>query len=255
MKGDAVPEQSVLSRSSGIFLSDFGLVPALDIDSFPNLLRVVEATTRVKGVIGYKLGLAGSLRMGLANAITAIREVSDLPIIYDHQKAGPDMPDMAGKFSSICAEAGANALILFPVAGPHAVRSFVAESIRRNMPPIVGGHIPVPDYIISGGGFMVDDVLHRIVTIAADAGARDFVLPANNVDGIRRHIAWAAECAPESSVFLTGFGSLGGEIRPAFSAARSCACRYAIVGRAVCAASSPGDAARRFVDEIAAALA
>jgi orotidine-5'-phosphate decarboxylase len=246
-----VDEKTKSPPKDALFSSSFGLVPALDIDPFPELLRVVQATTKVEGVIGYKLGLAGSLRMGLANAIAAIREVSDLPIIYDHQKAGPDMPDMAGKFSGICADAGADALILFPVAGPHAVRSFVGESIRHNMVPVVGGHIPVPDYTISGGGFMVDDVVHRIASIAAESGARHFVLPANDIEGISRFSAWSRAQSPDCSLFLTGFGALGGAIRPAFSAARVARGRYAIVGRAVCAAEKPGDAARRFVEELA----
>ena len=247
-------EQSTLLRQRDLISRRFGLVPALDVDPFPELLKVVEATTRVEGVVGYKLGLAGSLRMGLAKAIAAIREVSDLPIIYDHQKAGPDMPDMAGKFSSICAEAGADALILFPVAGPTAVMSFVSESIKRGMAPIVGGHIPVPDYTISGGGFMIDDVLQRITAVAAKSGARHFVLPANDIGGVERHVHWAKETVPGFSLFLTGFGALGGETQPAFSAARGATSCYAIVGRAVCAAPKPGEAAKRFIGDIAAAF-
>lgn len=225
-----------------------GLIPALDVDSMDALLRVVEVTSQVQGVAGYKLGLTGSLRMGLAPAIQAIRDITDLPVIYDHQKAGPDMPDMAAKFAAICAEAGADALILFPVAGPHAVKSFVGETIKSGMIPVVGGHIPVPDYCISGGGYIVDDVIHRIVAVAVGVGARHFVLPANNPEAIRQHIQRTAEAVKAPVVFLTGFGALGGDIETAFTAAEGSKSRFAIVGRNVCNSPSPADAARRYID-------
>lgn len=241
-----------MTAAHKLFSAKMGLVPALDLDSTDRLLRVVEQTSRVEGVAGYKLGLTGSLKQGLGPAITSIRRITDLPVIYDHQKAGPDMPDMAAKFAAICAEAGADALILFPVAGPQAVRSFTGETLRNGMVPVVGGHIPVPDYCISGGGFMVDDVIHRIVENAAAAGARHFVLPANNEAAIRRHVGWAAKAVEDPVVFLTGFGALGGEIDKAFAAASGSSHRYAIVGRNVCESPSPAESAKRFVDAMMA---
>ncbi|MBM3732069.1 MAG: orotidine 5-phosphate decarboxylase [Acidimicrobiia bacterium] len=235
------------------FSDPLGLVPALDVDSFDDLLRVVEKTCEVPGVAGYKLGLTGSLRVGLARAVKAIRRLTDLPILYDHQKAGPDMPDMASKFAAICREAGIEGLILFPVAGPQAVRAFVGETLKNGIIPAVGGHIPVSDYCISGGGFMADDVLHRIATVAAEVGARHFVLPANNIEGIRRHVAWSLKAVKAPTVFLTGIGPLGGTVEQAFAAAKGCPARFAIVGRGVCANASPGDAARRLIDAMKAA--
>lgn len=235
------------------FAGPLGLVPALDLDSFDDLLRVVERTCEVPGVAGYKLGLTGSLRVGLVGAVQAIRRLTKLPILYDHQKAGPDMPDMAAKFAAICREAGVEGLILFPVAGPQAVRAFVGETLKNGMIPAVGGHIPVPDYCISGGGFMADDVLHRITTVAAEVGARHFVLPANNIEGIRRHVAWSLKAVKAPAVFLTGIGPLGGTVEQAFAAATGCPARFAIVGRNVCASANPGDAARRLVDAMMAA--
>lgn len=235
------------------FSEPFGLVPALDVDSVDDMLRIVEKTCAVEGMAGYKLGLTGALRVGLMAAIQAIRRLTKLPILYDHQKAGPDMPDMAGKFAKLCKDCGADGLVLFPVAGPQAVRSFVGETLKHGMIAAVGGHIPVPDYVIGGGGFMADDVIHRIAAIAAEVGARHFILPANDADRIHRHVAWSMRVVKSPAVFLTGFGPLGGKIEDAFAAAEGCPARFAIVGRNVCAAPNPHDAARRFIDAMAKA--
>jgi orotidine-5'-phosphate decarboxylase len=233
-----------------MFKDSIGLIPALDVDSMDDMLRLVEKTTGVAGVAGYKLGLTGVLPKGLPAAISALRKVTSLPIIYDHQKAGPDMPDMAQKFAKLCKQSGADALILFPVAGPTAVRGFVGETIRQGMVPVVGGHIPVPDYCISGGGFMAEDVLDRILLVAGEAGARHFVLPANDLEAIRRHVGWMTRSVADPVTFLTGFGTLGGDITKAFRAADECRAKFAIVGRAVSTSKAPGDAAKRFVDEM-----
>jgi orotidine-5'-phosphate decarboxylase len=145
---------------------EMGIVPALDIDSHDHLERVVRGTSRREGVAGYKLGLTSVLRFGLQESVRRLRDLTDLPIIYDHQKAGPDMPDMAKKYTAMCKEADVDGLILFPVAGPTAVDRFVGEAVSAGLIPFVGGEIPVPDYSVSGGGYMLDDTLDRILVRA-----------------------------------------------------------------------------------------
>ena len=108
--------------------SSHGILIALDMESLDHMRKVVEQTTSVPGVIGYKVGLTATLRLGLGNAVHQLRACTDLPLIYDHQKAGPDVPDMAPKFSTTCKEAGVDGLILFPVAGPRAVVAFAGSA-------------------------------------------------------------------------------------------------------------------------------
>lgn len=230
-------------------------MPALDIDSPEQLEKVVRETTRREGVAGYKLGLTSVLRFGLQESMRRLRDLTDLPIIYDHQKAGPDMPDMASKFTAICKQADVDGLILFPVAGPTAVDSFVFESLRAGLIPVVGGEIPVPDYGASGGGYLLDDALDRILDRAVQNGADHFVLPANDTAKIRRWASWVGANVESPALFLTGFGSLGGSIDAAFSAAAVCSRRYAIVGRLITASSSPGDAAIRLYEQMEAVSA
>ena len=74
-------------------MQSLGLVPALDLETLDDLKRVVDATCDIDEVIEYKLGMHAVLHIGLFNAVKAIREFTDKPVIYDHQKAGADMPD------------------------------------------------------------------------------------------------------------------------------------------------------------------
>ena len=76
-----------------------GIVLALDMESLDEMKRVVERTSAVQGIVGFKVGLTAALRLGLPAAVKHLRAVTDLPLIYDHQKAGPDVPDMAAKFA------------------------------------------------------------------------------------------------------------------------------------------------------------
>lgn len=225
-----------------------GIVPALDVDSVDALKRVVEATTEVDGVVGYKLGMSGALRLGLPGAVAAIRELSDLPIVYDHQKAGADIPDMARKFSALCSEAGVSSLILFPLAGERAVREFVGGALDVGLVPIVGGDLPFPEYHVSGGGYVADDTLARILVLAAECGATDFVLPAHDNALIRQRCELLKNLVDAPGVYLPGIGPLGGSVPEAFAAAEGCR-RYAVVGRAIAAAEDPGEAALRLGEQ------
>ena len=94
------------------FRSRHGIIVALDADSVDACKRSIDLTTGVDGVVGYKLGMTMALRLGLAESVRQLRAHTELPLLYDHQKAGPDVFDMAAKFAALCAEAGVDGLIL-----------------------------------------------------------------------------------------------------------------------------------------------
>lgn len=236
------------------FSGNLGIVPALDIDQLDRIDEVVKATTGVEGVAGYKVGLSSVLRLGLAESIRRLRDITDLPLLYDHQKAGPDMPDMAAKFSQMSKDAGVDGLILFPVAGPTAVRGFVGEAINNGLIPVVGGEIPTPDYCAAGGGYLVDNALDMIIEHSVDVGADHFVLPARSPERVARWANWIGANVPDPVLFLTGFGPLGGSIADAYAAAAACQRKFAIVGRLITAAEAPGEAARRMYEEMQKAV-
>jgi orotidine-5'-phosphate decarboxylase len=230
------------------FRSSHGILPALDMESLDDMRRVVEQTTRVEGIVGYKVGLTATLRLGLEGAIKLLRPVTDLPLIYDHQKAGPDVPDMAQKFSATCRAAGVDGLVLFPVAGPRAVREFVGGALKHDLVPLVGGDLPLPDYNVSGGGFIADDALDRIFALAVEIGAQHFIIPANKPEKVRHHADALKKALRRPSLFMPGIGALGGSIGATFAVADGCN-RYAIVGRAIYGAPDPIEAAKQLCGE------
>ena len=230
------------------FPADNGVIPALDVESVDELRRLVQMTHDIDGIVGYKLGVAGALRLGLRGAVQAIRDITDLPIVYDHQKAGPDIPDMAGKYVSICKDAGVHGLILFPLAGQRSVREFVGHAQREGLVPIVGGALPFGEYYVSGGGYVADDVLERIFALSSTLGVADFVVPANNPEMIGRHADALRANVDGPGVFLPGIGALGGSIEEAFAAAAGCR-RYAVVGRGIYRSDDPRARARQLGEE------
>lgn len=224
--------------------STHGIMPSLDMESLDEARGVIEKTTRIDGVVAYKFGLTTVLRHGLAQTVDAMRQVTDLPLIYDHQKAGADVPDMAAKFAATCREAGVDGLILFPVAGPRAVSEFVGHAYKNRLLPVIGGDLPLPEYNIKGGGYIADDALFRIIERCVGMKADHFVVPATQPEKIRSISEWLTRGLEAPFLFLPGIGPLGGGISEAFSEAPGCRC-YAVVGRAVYGADDPGEAARK----------
>ena len=224
-----------------------GVICACDVPTLDSLVRLLEAVDAVDGVVGYKLGSLLTLRHGLVEVVRAVRKMTAKPLLYDHQKAGLDIPSMAAEYVGACRDAGVEALILFPLGGPTAVDAFVGETLRAGLRPVVGGALPLDDYTTRGGGYVSPAALERITTRALALGARDFIVPATVPPAVR---AMARRLAGrrDARLFLPGIGALGGEIGAAFRAAGNVAA-YAIIGRAIYSDRRPGDAARRFADE------
>jgi orotidine-5'-phosphate decarboxylase len=234
------------------FRARHGIIVALDAETVDACKRTVDATTSVEGVVGYKLGLTTALRLGLAESVRQLRNHTDLPLLYDHQKAGPDVFDMAAKFAALADEAGVDGLILFPVAGPRAVDSFVGEALKRGILPLVGGDLPFADYNVSGGGYVADDALDRIIDRAIAIGADHFVVPGNTPVKLAHQ---AARLKGQQAVFIVpGIGPLGGKLADLIPVAQGCSV-LGVVGRAVYSAADPAEAARRLVDEAQEAAA
>ncbi len=236
------------------FRTKHGIIVALDAETVDLCKRTVEATTEVEGVVGYKLGMTTALRLGLAETVRQFREHTDLPLLYDHQKAGPDVFDMAAKFAALCAEAKVDGLILFPLAGPRAVEGFVGESLKQGLLPLVGGDLPFPDFNMSGGGYVADDALERIIDKAVECGANHFVVPGNTTGKLRHHSERLKSKLRAPVFVVPGIGPLGGKIGELVAAANGCSV-YGVVGRAVYGAPDPAVAARALVDEAMAAAA
>ncbi len=103
------------------------------------LKNLVKETCSVEGIGAYKIGLELCLPYGIPKVVETIRKFTNLPIIYDHQKAATDIPDLGEKFAR--AVKGVNAVILFPFTGPETEKAWIKACKKARLGIIVGGEM------------------------------------------------------------------------------------------------------------------
>jgi orotidine-5'-phosphate decarboxylase len=204
------------------------IIPACDM-SLEVYEEIVRDTADVEGIGGYKVGFFLGLDYGLPKIVEMTRKYTDKPIIYDHQKAGTDIPDMGKKFMDVCRRAGVDAVILFPQAGPETERAWIESALENDLGVIVGGLMTHPKYVRSEGGYLADEAIMEMYLNAADLGVTDFVVPGNRPEDIRRIRETLEERGISPTFYAPGFVAQGGEITEAAKVAGDS--WHAIVGR------------------------
>ncbi len=209
------------------------IVPACDVASLEKLGELVEATDGVEGIGGYKIGFSLGLRFGLPAAVKAIRALSGKPIVYDHQKAGTDIPDTGELFAKTCKESGVDAVIFFPEAGPATQVAWTKAAQQAGLGVIIGTELSSERFLQSDGGYIVDEAPMRALDIAARMGVTDFVVPGNKPDKIRAYREAAEKIlgANNFAFHSPGFLAQGGDLGEGAKAAGGNF--HAIVGRAI----------------------
>ena len=210
---------------------DKSVIPACDISTIEQFEELVKQTSEVEGIGGYKVGFELALGYGLAKVVETARKYTEKPIIYDHQKAGTDIPDTGKNFAKVCKKAGVDAVIIFPQSGPETERAWIYHSLDQGLNVIVGGRMTHPAYSQSEGGFITDEGALEMYRIAARAKVNNFVVPGNKPDVIKL-IKETIETEGVSPIFYApGFIAQGGKIEDATKAAGNR--WHAIVGRGI----------------------
>lgn len=208
---------------------DKSVIPACDVP-FDILPKLVKETSDLPGIGGYKIGAALCLSVGLPAVVEAIRSATDKPIIYDHQKAGTDIPDTAEYFMAVLAANGVDKVILFPQAGPATQRAWTAAAEHENLDVIVGGLMTHKSYL-APEGYLRQNAPGEMYRNAAASGVNNFVVPGNQPSAI---IAIRSEIEKHASApvfYAPGFIRQGGKISDAALAAGGR--WHAIVGRGI----------------------
>ena len=195
-----------------VMKSEKSLIPACDTRDLNVFEELVKQTSGVEGIGGYKIGFMLALTHSLPKVVEIARKYTDKPLIYDHQKAATDIPDTAKEFMAINRDAGINSVILFPHTGPETERAWIYRAIDNGLGVIVGGIMTHPGYLVSEGGFMLDEGALRIYKIAAQAGVTDFVVPGTKPEMIKMadEVIRAEGVYPK--FFPPGFGSQGSDV-------------------------------------------
>lgn len=118
------------------------IIPACDVRTLAHLDDVVKATAYESGIGAYKIGMTLEMRFGLGAPMRIIRgHTPSIPVIYDRQKAGNDIPAMGREFADAAEEAGINAIILFPFAGPRTEKAWIEACEDAELCVLVGSHM------------------------------------------------------------------------------------------------------------------
>ena len=222
--------------SERIIPADRSVIIAADVEP-KFFLHLVEQTTGIREVGAYKIGFEVGLGMGLSRAIDLVRRCNDLheadtKVIYDHQKAGTDIPDTAENFARTMAASDVDAAILFPFAGPDTEERWIDELQKAEIGVIVGAEMTHPN--ISGEfGYVRDDAFERMFSQAVELGVTDFVVPGNKPDRVTHYREFFESALGEGnfSLYAPGFVAQGGEVSEAGKAAgRNW---HAIIGRGI----------------------
>lgn len=230
-----------------IIQRDRSIIPACDVP-LEGFEEIVKGTGNVDGVGAYKVGFFLGLEHGLPKVMEVARKHTNKPVIYDHQKAGTDIPPMGSKFMDVCKRAGVDAVILFPQAGAETEKVWIESALEKDLGVIVGGLMTHPKYVRSEGGYLADEAILEMYLNAAKLGVINFVVPGNRPDDIVR-IKEALEGKGISPIFYApGFVAQGGEISKTAKVAGDS--WHAIVGRGIYKAEDKRKAALELTSKL-----
>ncbi len=227
---------------------DKSVIPACDVDSLQLLEKIVKETANVEGIGAYKIGFEIVMSFGAKKVVETIRKQSNLPIIYDHQKGGTDIPEQGEKFAKVCASTGIDAIILFPQAGPVTEENWIKAGQKEGLGIIVGGEMTHKGYLESDSGFIKNDAPKRIYEIACDFGVKDFVVPGNKPEKISYYKKIIEEKGVEPVLYSPGLITQGGELTESAKAAGKN--WHAIIGRALVQSQNINQTAKELVKKI-----
>ncbi len=186
------------------------LIPAL----LPNL---VQATSDIHGIGGYKVGFRLTVIDGLPKVVEAIKRITAKPIIFDGQKFGNDIPEIGVEFAGDLALCGVDAVIIFPFTGPVTQRVWTEACLKQGLKVIVGGEMTHRGFLEADGGYIRNIAPNDIYKLAAEMGIRDFVVPGNKPATVQHYRKYIDDiCAgtdyKESCLYAPGFISQGGDV-------------------------------------------
>jgi orotidine-5'-phosphate decarboxylase len=238
-----------MNSENGLFERKSGIILAADLADIELFRRIAALPNQFREVVAIKVGFTLALRYGLPAVVKAANDASGVPVIYDHQKAATDIPQMGEPFAKVCCDAGVSAVIFFPQAGPKTLEAFVSAANDSGLTPIVGLVMTHKSYLSSDGGYITDEAPEMIAQTAVNSGVRDFVLPGNKPEIVRRFASGSLLNITEGSIMMPGIGSQGGELTGAFQAAKPHR-RYAIIGSAIYGATEPIAALEIFIRQM-----
>lgn len=210
------------------------VIVAADVPNLSALSILAIATEGVPGISAFKLGFTTGLQ-GLEAAVKVVKDTfgPGFPVIYDHQKAGNDIPETGQQFAEVVKKANVDAAILFPFTGPATQEAWTKACFNAGLEVITGGVMTHQKFVVSEGGYIADEAVERIYRNACEWGCRHFVVPGTKIDWVKRVHGWLVQELGEGGfvLYAPGFITQGGDISECGQAAGDE--WHAIVGSAI----------------------
>jgi len=218
------------------------IIPALDVGK-EQAFELVEKLEEVKSdIAGYKVG---SLLV-MENSIDVLKELkgaTDIPIIYDGQKLGTDIPDIVKKQVQLLAEANVDQLIIAPMgSGSEVLRVFSETCKEERIEPICVVRMTHP----RAESYLRIQTELEIFSDAKEYGIKKFVFPATKpevLETLKEKMMWFGG---DEILMATGFKVQGGKTE----VLRDLGVTEFIVGRAIYQAENPVQAIKDILKEI-----
>lgn len=238
-----------------LFTKNYGIIPACDVSQLSELKVLVNETCSLDFVVGYKIGMQLVINHGIRRVLGTIQRLTGLPVVYDHQKFGTDIPEICGgPILTTLKDAGVSGIIVFPQSGIETLRATVDACKANGLTCIAGGEMTHKGYLVAQGGYISDDGPQRMYADAAKAGVDHFVVPGTSLQSMKDYSSALRQLVTDPKFLFPGIGKgQGGDIVDAFAAVSPFK-SYAIVGRGIYAERDKAEAAKRLWQRVGISL-
>jgi orotate phosphoribosyltransferase len=234
-----------INVQSPIFNERYGVIPACDGLSIEEFGQLVDRTSGINGIVGYKVGAQLINQVGLKGIRVAAGPKATL--IVDWQKWGGDIPDMNQAFIRDAKAADIKFLINFPHSGPETQRSAIYRALQEGDVTILGGAwMTHAGFEASDGGPFTEDYLLNAYRIWARSGITTFIVPATKPKAVKKIVEavedeFAKLGLPDQSLSFAspGIGAQGGDTKALLEAIGTKHAVFAIEGRSIMTKSTP----------------
>lgn len=168
-----------------IIPAEQSLVLAMDVDGawFYDLMSALELVESIGAV---KFGFL-QLNTGLESCVELARDtLGNVPILYEHQKIGSGVTEGDFKFAKTLKRAGVDAVIIYPFTGPTTQENWTKSLLDEGLEVLIGGVMTHEKFLLSEGGYVADEAVLKIFSLAIAQGVEHFVIPANKLHWVAR---------------------------------------------------------------------
>lgn len=209
-----------------------GIIVALDIKDINLALKLAKEIGKSRGNYALKIGRPLEMQGG-KSIITKIKEVSNVPLIYDGKIA--DIPFISSEIAEIAYNAGADAVIAHSFVGSDVIQ----EIINLNM----GDVITVVEMTHPGAIEYYQPNSEKMAKDALKLGVDGIVLPATRPDRVKKLSKLISD-----SIYIISPGIKAQGAKPGDAIINGA--DYEVVGRAIYDSTEPRKAAEALYREI-----